>query len=83
MYDPPISYDNLPEHLRECPIHSWRARRGIELIHDEPTKAELIRIWINWNLMSKSMKELSDKKSLELFKVTNEEHYRQLIKKWG
>lgn len=34
-YDPPFSYDQLPEHLKNDPVHKWRAETGIELIHKE------------------------------------------------
>lgn len=67
------------EKLLHDPIHLWRAETGIELVHKEPTKEELIRIWNNWNEMSGDMKEKSDKKSLELSGKTNEEHYNELI----
>lgn len=62
------------------PAHRYRAKTGIELIHKEPTKEELERIWKNWNLMSAKQKKKSDKFSIKLFGVGNEEHYTQLIK---
>ena len=81
MYDPPLDYETLkkeyPE-LADCPIHSWRAKTGIELIHEEPTREELERIWLNWNKMSHSQKEISDAKSFELFGKNNKEHYEEL-----
>ena len=64
--------------LAKCPIHRWRAESGIELIHKEPDEEELDRIWNNWNSMSDEMKKTSDKKSLELFKMSNEDHYHKL-----
>jgi hypothetical protein len=81
-YDPPIDYEHLPKHLKNDPIHSWRASNGIELIHKEPSLKELNRIWDNWNKMSKEMKDLSDKKSKELFGCSNAEHYKKLLKEY-
>jgi RimJ/RimL family protein N-acetyltransferase len=49
------------------------------LIHKEPEKAELKRIWGNWLLMTPEQKAESDKKSIELFGKTNAEHYKELI----
>ena len=85
-YEPPYTLAqikaNYPEDiyrkLASCPIHRWRAENGIELIHKEPTDEELDRIWRNWQLMPQDMKDRSDEKSLELFGMTNSEHYRQL-----
>ena len=70
----PDKYDELSK----CPIHRWRAETGIELIHNEPTRDELDRIWKNWNLMPKEMQNISDKKSIELFGITNAENYKKL-----
>lgn len=86
-YDPPYSSDEVKEKygeemyktLSKDPVHSYRMETGIELIHKEPTKEELERIWANWNLMSKKQKMESDKKSMELFGKTNKEHYKELI----
>ena len=78
-YDPPIGYDKLPEHLKNDEIHVWRAKTGIELIHQEPSLEELNRIWINWNEMDDNQKAISDKKSMELFGMTNEQHYKKLL----
>lgn len=54
---------------------------GIELIHKEPTLSELLRIRKkNWDLMSKEQKKMiSDKKSIELFGLTNKEHFKFLL----
>ena len=86
QYDPPYSLDQIkakyPEHiynmLANDPVHKWRADTGIELIHKEPTKEELDRIWKNWQLMPQNMKDISDKKSIEMFGCTNKEHYNEL-----
>lgn len=77
-YSPPKPVEELPEHLKEDPIHPWRARTGIELIHREPTLAELDRIWRNWNLMSAEHQEISDQKSIEFFGMDNPVHYHYL-----
>ena len=86
QYDPPYTLDQIkakyPENiynmLANDPVHKWRAETGIELIHKEPTEEELNRIWKNWQLMSQDMKDISDKKSVEMFGCTNAEHYNQL-----
>jgi hypothetical protein len=89
MYSKPYTKDeilkNYPEiasKLLKDPVHLWRAETGIELIHKEPTKEELERIWKNWQEMSKSQKEKSDKKSLELFGLKNKKHYLELKTKY-
>lgn len=81
-YDPPLPFDKLPNHLKNDPIHVWRAKTGIELIHKEPSLEELDRIWNNWNLMSDEQKQISDKKSMELFGVSNEDNYYTLQKSY-
>ncbi len=86
-YDPPYSdeevkkkYGNeIYEKLSSDDAHKYRMSNGIELIHKEPTRQELDRIWRNWNLMSQEQKEKSDKKSLELYGKTNKDHYNELI----
>ncbi len=81
MYQRPYSLeelrDNYPSLLKD-PVHLWRAKTGIELIHKEPTPKEQKRIWENWNKMSKKMKVKSDKKSIELFGKNNAEHNQDL-----
>ena len=78
-YDPPMDYSKLPVYLKNDPLHAWRAKSGIELIHKEPTTDELNRIWNNWNLMSTKQKEISDKKSKEFFGITNKDNYHKLL----
>ena len=86
QYDPPYSLEQIkskyPENiynmLANDPVHKWRAETGIELIHKEPTQEELDRIWKNWQLMPQDMKDISDKKSIEMFGCTNVEHYNKL-----
>lgn len=78
-YDPPLPYDQLPDYLRNDPIHAWRAKTGIELIHKEPSLEELNRIWDNWQLMTDEQKQISDNKSIEFFGKDNKTHYQELI----
>lgn len=85
-YDPPYSAkqvkdmygEELYKRLRKDPAHKWRMDTGIELIHLEPTFKELLRIRKNWDLMSDEQKEISDKKSIELFGMPNIEHFNSL-----
>ena len=69
-------------HLYDDPVHRWRAKNDIELIHKEPDKKEQFRIWKNWNSMTLEMKEISDKKSVELFGVDNKENHNIIMKKY-
>lgn len=86
-YDPPYTAEEVKrvygtkvyKELIKDPAHKYRMDTGIELIHREPTKEELERIWKNWNLMSDDQKMKSDKKSIELFGKTNQDHYKELI----
>ena len=70
------------EHLLKDPAHAWRASTGLELIHREPDLKELKRIYRNWLKMSERAKRESDRKSLELFGKTNEDHYQELLSKY-
>jgi hypothetical protein len=82
-YDPPMKLEDIRKkhpHLADDPVHNWRATSGIELIHKEPTVEELDRIWANWQLMPSRLKRISDKKSRELFGLSNEENYQKLRK---
>lgn len=86
-YDPPYSAKQVKDkygyavfnRLRRDPAHKWRMDTGIELIHKEPTLEELLRIRRNWDLMSEEQKMISDKKSIELFGMTNIEHFNSLL----
>lgn len=81
-YEPPYDIKTLKEKypkLLEDPVHKWRAKNGIELIHKEPDFQEQKRIFYNWNVMSKSMKEKSDKKSQQLFKCSNIENHNWIM----
>lgn len=68
-------------HLKDCPIHTWRASSGVELIHKEPDTKEQKRIYKNWLAMSPDQKAVSDTKAKELFGKTNEEHHREIMEK--
>ncbi|KKS35472.1 MAG: hypothetical protein UU98_C0035G0005 [Parcubacteria group bacterium GW2011_GWD2_42_14] len=86
MFTPPLTieeirkqYPDKADLLCSDPVHRWRAQSGIELIHKEPSREEQLRIWENWQEMSDEQKCLSEEKSLELFGMTNEEHYRKIV----
>ena len=87
-YDPPYNAKQIKDNygdetynrLVKDPAHKWRMDTGIELIHKEPSKEELERIWKNWNLMSDTDKRKSDEKSISLFGMNNSAHYKKLIK---
>lgn len=89
-YDRPYSADEIKDaygddiynKLVQDPVHKYRMDSGIELIHKEPSKKELERIWNNWNKMSYLQKRESDKKSIELFGKTNKDHYYELLKSY-
>lgn len=70
----------IEKRLMKDKAHRFRAKTGIELIHKEPSKKELERIWKNWNLMNDKQKKKSDKFSLKLYGKTNAEHYDYLIR---
>lgn len=86
-YDPPMNAEQIAanygyevaDRLLKDPVHKWRAKSGIELIHEEPTKKELRRIWKNWQAMPEELKKKSDRKSMQLFGEDNATHYNQLI----
>ena len=61
--------------------HFWRCKKGIEIIHKEPTIAELKRTWKNWNYMSDDMKKESDRMCKKLFGVTNKQNCNELIQR--
>ena len=90
-YDPPYNEEQIKANygdetyhrLIDDPAHAWRMKTGLELIHKEPSKKELERIWANWQEMTDEQKAESDKKSIELFGKTNEENYNELIKLYG
>lgn len=90
-FDPPYNEEQIKanygdetyQRLIDDPAHAWRMKTGLELIHKEPSKKELERIWANWQEMTDEQKAESDKKSIELFGKTNEENYNELIKLYG
>ena len=56
-------------------INQWILENKIELVHQTPTKQEMEEIWNRWQKMSKKKQKISDKKSIELFGMTNEQHH--------
>ena len=56
-------------------INQWIQENGIELVHQTPTKQEMEEIWDRWQKMSRNEQKISDKKSIELFGMTNEQHH--------
>ena len=81
-YSPPMGVAELRRnypHLLRDPAHRWRAETGVELVHREPTEAELRRIMANWEQMSPEEQDISDRKSMELYGVTNRENYSRLL----
>lgn len=87
-YDPPYNEEQMREHgyseeiierLKNDPVHSWRMKTGIELIHIELTRTELKRIWKNWQQMTPDQKRISDRKCRELFGCDNKTLYKYLL----
>ena len=87
-YEPPYTEEQLREHgypehviqrLKNDPVHSWRMETGIELVHREPTRTELKRVWKNWQQMTPDQKRISDRKCRELFGCDNKTLYEYLI----
>lgn len=75
-------HPNKSQGLLNDPVHLWRAKTGIELIHKEPSLAEQKRIWHNWNEMTNEMKRKSDIKSIKLFGKNNTEHNQEIMQAW-
>jgi hypothetical protein len=87
MYQRPYTPEEIRSHypdkadrLLADPVHAWRAETGIELIHEEPTTEEQIRIWENWNEMTDDMRKESDQKSIELFGKDNASHHEEIMR---
>lgn len=86
-YEPPYTYDEVltrygkivADRLAKDPVHAWRMKTGIELIHKEPTLNEQERIWKNWQLMTDKQKKISDEKSKELFGIDNAVHHKNIM----
>lgn len=88
QYDPPYNEQQMRQNgydqetiqrLKRDPVHAWRMQTGIELIHRQPTKEQLERIWKNWQLMTPQQKTKSNQKCMQLFGVTNQFLYGYLI----
>jgi len=83
-YTPPMNIEYLKKNypnLIDDPVHKWRAETGIELIHEESTIDEFIRIQHNWLAMPFDRQIISDKKCMELFGKTNYELSIDLLPK--
>ena len=81
-YENPYDVETLKKlypKLLDDPVHRWRAKNGIELIHKEPDFQEQKRIFYNWLAMPKSFQEKSDKKSQQLFKCSNLENHNWIM----
>lgn len=87
-YEPPYNAEQMRQNgysedvikkLEADPVHKWRMDTGIELIHREPSKSELMRIWKNWQQMTAEQKKKSDAKCKELFGCDNKTLYDFLI----
>lgn len=87
-YDPPYTEEQMRQNgyseeviarLKNDNAHAWRMKTGIELIHVEPTKSELMRIWKNWQQMSSSQKKQSDEMCMHLFGQNNKSLYEYLL----
>lgn len=85
-FEPPYSIEILKQKypkLLKDEVHVWRAKNQIELIHEEPDFEQQKRIFYNWNLMGKKDKEISDRKSKQLFDLTNLQHHNAIMEyKW-
>lgn len=89
-YEPPWTIDQIRKNLGDevadslenDPVHKWRSDTGIELVHMEPTREELERIIMNWKLMDYLQKRKSNKKSKELFGLTNLQHAKELLEQY-
>lgn len=84
-YEPPYPLDILKEKypkLLKDPVHVWRAKNEIELIHKEPTYDEQKRIFFNWLAMPRNKQEISDKKEKELVDATNMNYHNFIMEKY-
>lgn len=53
---------------------------GIELISKQPTLNQQQKLWQNWLLMSEKQKTISDKKSIEIFGISNQINHKRIMK---
>lgn len=84
-YEPPYSIEVLKEKypkLLKDPVHVWRAKTGIELIHKEPTYEEQKRIFYNWLAMSDEDKKISDKQCKKFFNKTNINYHNYIMENY-
>lgn len=59
----------------------WMQSSGLKMILDTDNLKELKAQWNAWSLLSHDQQILSDEKSLELFGVTNFQHYEEIYKR--
>ena len=57
---------------------SWSEKSSIYIITQEESISDLEALWNNWNSMHLKLRRDSDMKSIELFGITNKEHYEKL-----
>lgn len=88
QYQPPYNEQQMRQNgydqetiqrLKNDLVHGWRMKTGLQLIHRQPTKTQLMRIWKNWQRMTDDQKIVSDQKCMQLFGVTNQVLYGYLI----
>lgn len=56
----------------------WMKETGFALMYPTGSSESLEALWQRWQSMSQEDKQKSDAKSIELFGMANEEHYRIL-----
>ena len=71
----PVPVDQLPTYKKSDPVQNWKSTNGCELIGVDPDPWELVWTYRNWNLMTDDQKQSSDQKCMELFGVTNHDHF--------
>lgn len=57
---------------------SWSEKSMIYIITQQESISALEELWNNWNLMHQKHRRDSDMKSIELFGITNKDHYEKL-----
>ena len=90
-YEPPMSLASIKRRyahdadilaaLLGDPVHKWRSSKGIELVHEAPTKPAQEAVWANWQAMPDDLKALSEKQSLEVNGMTNAEMHAEAMRR--
>ena len=78
VYQRPAPISELPDYLKEDPVHLFRSNNGIELVRDTNDMYELIQTWRNWQCMSDADKVRSDDKSVEIYGIDNGAHFVEI-----